>query len=267
MSKTFGLAPLLDWFSDQVPQRLGRSIRWRILKWFPTFMSGGVQIRAAGATWQLYPSNNVTERLLYLHREVPEVQSLAALLTHARGKRVLFHDIGANCGAYSVPLAKSVAPGSRIIAFEPNPVMVERLRKNVDLNAVSGIVQIEPTALGSQTGEALLGMRSERNLGEASLLGATEGVTVPVEPLSRYSLPGRPFDLRVLKIDVEGYEPEVLRPFFENTAPDVWPGVLLIETEHRGAWSSDLLDFLKTLEYRAAFVGEGNTLLLYEPSV
>ncbi len=49
-----------------------------------------------------------------------------------------------------------------------------------------------------------------------------------------------------LKIDIEGYEPEVLLPFFRDAPQSLWPNLLVIEDGSSG-WSADLFS---ELQYR-----------------
>ncbi len=47
-------------------------------------------------------------------------------------------DIGANRGAHTLPLARSVGPGGRVIAFEPTDAAAARLSENIALNPALG---------------------------------------------------------------------------------------------------------------------------------
>lgn len=63
-------------------------------------------------------------------------------------------DIGANIGFFAVAAAKLVGPSGKVVAFEPNPAVVERLRKNVELNDLAERVKIEQSAVGDFDGTA-----------------------------------------------------------------------------------------------------------------
>lgn len=63
-------------------------------------------------------------------------------------------DIGANIGFFAVAAAKLVGPSGKVVAFEPNPAVVERLRKNVELNGLAERVKIEQSAVGDFDGTA-----------------------------------------------------------------------------------------------------------------
>ena len=64
---------------------------------------------------------------------------------------VMFIDIGANVGIYAIYAALHAGPGARIIAVEPHPLALERLRCNVRLNQLTNIA-IEPMALNDRSG-------------------------------------------------------------------------------------------------------------------
>lgn len=123
-------------------------------------------------------------------------------------------DVGAHDGGFTLPLA--ALPGSRVLAFEPLPASVARLR-----GAVAGLghVTIRAEALGDATGEVVLrlpvvdGVPNEQ---WASLAKGYAGhgprvaerrITVPLRRLDEFGLE----DLTAVKLDAEGAEYEVLR--------------------------------------------------------
>ena len=71
----------------------------------------------------LHPADNYTERFMWRKGMRDEAASIGRLTLLVAGKRALIFDIGANCGSFTLPLATAAGPGSRIVAFEPNPVM------------------------------------------------------------------------------------------------------------------------------------------------
>ncbi len=117
----------------------------------------------------------------------------------------LFLDIGANVGTYTV-LASGVC-GARTWAFEPDPVTAQRLARNIEINAIGDLAVVHEVALG----------RTE----------ATVTLTIGRDTMNRIAEPGdhdvrrvrqRPLDAIIgeqgaamIKMDVEGYEGEVLQ--------------------------------------------------------
>lgn len=120
-----------------------------------------------------------------------------------------FLDIGANIGLLSAIASKRVGANGKVIAVEANPKTVEILRHNLALNHCEN-VEIYPLALGSENGTATLYENWDVNRGGASLLsqGDDTGIEVPVRRLDEL-LTDETVD--VLKIDVEGFELEVLK--------------------------------------------------------
>jgi FkbM family methyltransferase len=111
-----------------------------------------------------------------------------------------FVDVGANVGLYAVAVARRVRPG-RVIAFEPDASNAELLDRNIAVNKVRDAVEVRVVALGDTSGE--LPFRSAM---QRSRFDANSSETVHMSTLD-LELEG-PVD--VLKIDVEGFEPEVI---------------------------------------------------------
>jgi FkbM family methyltransferase len=138
----------------------------------------------------------------------------------------LFADIGANVGSYTV-LASGVR-GARTAAFEPDPEAAAALRRNVALNHLEGLVAVREMALGAAPGEARLtvGLDTTNRIVAA---GAGPARTVRMDTLDR-ALDGQAPILA--KLDVEGYESEVLRGAAVTLAS---PKLKAVLTEDRSA--------------------------------
>ena len=116
-------------------------------------------------------------------------------------------------------IAATCAPDAQIYAFEPMPLSRRMLEANLRLNLMGDRVHVVPEAAGEHAGEAVLSLPlSKTRLIEtagslnASLYGQTrDQIRVPVTTLDEF-IAGRgagPVDL--MKIDVETFEPQVLR--------------------------------------------------------
>jgi FkbM family methyltransferase len=218
-------------------------------------------IEFAGVRMYVDPRDNYTDRMIWRDGHPPEVKSLIALTEVVEDRKALILDIGANSGAYTIPLGVAAGPGSRVIAFEPNPMMVGRLGHNVRLNDLGEVVRIEGCALGRAKGEAMLNFR-KRNFGQASLMPINAGhdgaTLVPVRPLLEFIDGAEDYDVSVLKIDVEGAEVAALAPLLE--AGGWLPDVMLVETAHADEWNVDLVAQIKGLGFDATLQVEQNTL-------
>ena len=128
-----------------------------------------------------------------------------AFVAHFLRPADLFVDIGANVGAYTL-LASGVA-GANTFAIEPSPAVFPYLKRNVLLNELQGKVRLLNAAAGARLGRLRLtqGLGTENHI---STPGVTIGdIEVEVTALDA-ALAGS--DPALLKIDVEGFESEVI---------------------------------------------------------
>jgi FkbM family methyltransferase len=114
-----------------------------------------------------------------------------------------FTDVGANAGTYTI-LASGVA-GAFTDAFEPIPATAARLRYNVIMNKLGNLVRVHQVGVGSCSGPLRFAVTEDTVNHVAS--GDESADEFPVETLDRMLLGKRP---TLIKIDVEGFEPEVL---------------------------------------------------------
>lgn len=126
-------------------------------------------------------------------------------------------DAGANIGAMSGALA---ARSAELWAFEPNALVAQRLSQNVArFNGRPGFgpCRIFDVALSDADGEGRLEMPagSTDNHGLGRLTNSGEGVPVQTARLDTL-LAGR--EVGVMKVDVEGHEPALLRGASEALA-------------------------------------------------
>ncbi|MBI3566676.1 MAG: FkbM family methyltransferase [Gemmatimonadetes bacterium] len=127
---------------------------------------------------------------------------------------VLF-DAGANVGAWTIPLARHVMRGGgRVVAFEPVPENVSRLKAALARNAWNSVVDVEPIALGDRDQSAWLWLKrvsTGASTGTAALLAVCEGdLRVPEVRLDSWIRAHALERLDFLKLDVEGAELRVL---------------------------------------------------------
>ena len=139
---------------------------------------------------------------------------MLAELADCCGSSDVIYDVGANVGIYALALA-SEAPDRRIIAFEPAPSTVDRLRTNVRLNGLEDRIDVHPCGLGAESGERPFYRSTYPELSSfdresASRWEATVDGIVPVSVRRLDDLDELPAP-DVLKLDVEGAAPAVLR--------------------------------------------------------
>jgi FkbM family methyltransferase len=130
----------------------------------------------------------------------------------------LIVDVGANVGYMTSLAAVRAGTSGRVMAFEPHPVVFELLTANIARWNGAAVARVEPhqLALSDHAGTAQLnaGHSFHANMGLSSLQDASEAssddVLVPVE-LKRLDEVIGDERIGLMKIDVEGHEPGVLR--------------------------------------------------------
>jgi len=126
---------------------------------------------------------------------------------------LVFWDIGANIGLHTVTAAR-LCPGLTIHAFEANPATAARLRQHVQVNATA--IQVHDFALSDYDGTADFLVSRAGNTGRSQLAGGQQppagtSITVPVHRADTLVKSGKVPAPDLLKIDVEGFEENVLR--------------------------------------------------------
>jgi len=157
-----------------------------------------------GLIFELHPNEEIDGHIatygIYEHRLLRLLESLIPA-------NAVMLDIGANIGNHALYLAREC---SAVHCFEPNPRAYARLERNIALNKAANI-QVHRFGLGSRDETATFHENASGNLG-ASGFRSSEG--------ERRELPIRNADdavaelglsrIDLVKIDVEGMEPEVL---------------------------------------------------------
>jgi FkbM family methyltransferase len=153
-------------------------------------------------------------------------------------------DIGANIGQFS-NAALFFFPGAHIIAFEPDPVIAAQFKRNINRDVHD--VTIHEVGLGEATSELAfyrnrLSVRSSFVEGDPA--ETNDKVHLKVEPLDGFDL----HDLSLVKIDVEGFECEVLLGAKRTLAESK---LLLIELSLSRETEKRNLDILKVIQETA----------------
>jgi FkbM family methyltransferase len=176
-----------------------------------------------------------------------------------------FVDLGANVGVFSLCAAKAVGPHGCVLAIEPAPAMLERLRFNLNANGFRNM-RIAPVAVGETRGEATFHTLPDAH-GSSSLHempGSTPQMTVPVEPLLSVLSAHGIQRIDAMKADIEGYEDRALLPFFADAPRSLWPRRIFIETLGRGKrWQRDCVAHLLSLGYEIEWQGKKDALLVF----
>jgi len=191
-----------------------------------------------GIRCRFYPHENLGDRFVLFtpgYYEHEERELLPRLLRDDS----IFVDIGANSGFYSLFAARFITGTTgRILSFEPNPVMFDRFRLNIAFNGLEQRIEASPIGLADREGEFDLSY-DPRQLGGASMAvdGGPLHVKVPCRPLLDVLDEKGVSAVSVLKIDVEGFEADILSPFFAAAPRSLFPDHIIIESDEGIDWS------------------------------
>jgi FkbM family methyltransferase len=145
-----------------------------------------------------------------------------AFLLHFLRPGDLFVDVGANVGSYTVLASGHV--GSNTISIEPVPSTFKRLQNNLTINYLGALVKTHNLGIGSKQGTLKFTSNLDTVNHVATDSTGTDVIEVKVEALDNL-LDG--FHPSLIKIDVEGFETEVLRGASEVLNDDTLKAIII----------------------------------------
>jgi FkbM family methyltransferase len=182
---------------------LARLIKWQL---GTRLLPGSVAVPFVGNT-RLLVQRGMTGASGNIYCGLHEFEDMALVL-HALRPGDLFVDVGANIGSYTV-LAGGVSRAS-VLAIEPIPKTFQVLLENIRLNRLDNLVTAKNVGAGSVSGSAFF----TEDFGACNYLltgcemgsgNQTKVQVATLDGLLHGLLP------TVMKIDVEGYETEVIK--------------------------------------------------------
>ena len=241
-------------------QRLARGAVKKPVRRLLARISSQYDVEVDGLKLRCRVDDNYTEQMA-LERNGHTNRIAIDMITKDLKPGDVFVDIGANCGLFVVFAARKVGPTGRVVAVEPLPAMLKRLRFNVAANGFANVI-VAPTAVGAQPGEAKIHVSTEQ-YGHASLVGTDgETLTVPVTPLQAIVEGAGVTRIDALKIDIEGFEDRALLPFIRTTPRRLWPARIFMEVDHAARWQEDCLARLLQVGYREHWRSGSDILLV-----
>jgi FkbM family methyltransferase len=176
----------------------GRLLSWRVAQWTGARRA---LVQVGRMRMYCYPGSSGASSVLYVG--IPEWSEMNFALRYLRPGDT-FLDVGANVGAWSLLLSTAIENLS-VIAVEPSPIARTRLEENLALNALEN-VRVLAAALGAREGERTftVDLDTENRFARPD---ETNAQALPVTTID--ALIGEA-PLALAKIDVEGYERDVL---------------------------------------------------------
>ncbi len=194
-----------------------------------------------------------------------------------RGSTII--DVGANVGFFTLLAAKLAGKKGTVLSFEPDPTSFSLLARSIERNNFRN-VRLYQESVSNVDGQKLLHLSVTQNRGLHSMATDFGGQSILV-PSARLDTVAKtlgigPIDL--LKIDVEGAEPEVLEGaeslIYESKVRNV-----IMEWEHPESWAHhivllekifsrfDVYEFVRSLPFLPAKKLASPSTSLFETSV
>jgi FkbM family methyltransferase len=131
----------------------------------------------------------------------PEWPEMRFIRDHMLQDGDIVLECGAHQGLTTILFSNWVGPNGKVVAFEPDPVNYGILQRNIEVNKIVN-VRTEWKAVGAVNGKVNISRVSN-----STVVPSNRGVAVEMTNLDQYAYLHPTF----LKIDVEGFEVDVLR--------------------------------------------------------
>ena len=182
-----------------------------------------------GARVYCNPLDLIQRMILYFGTWEPDVSRVIEQNLSAGD---VFVDIGANIGYDTLLASSRVGPKGKVVSIEASPRTFALLQRNLAANAASSNVRAVNAAVSDQKGTLDLYEINEGNIGAATTLasrGGTLMASVDALPLEQILTSDELARLRLIKMDVEGAEPPILRHLLGQLA--TYPATMDIVVE------------------------------------
>ncbi len=241
----------------RIPPLYRGSLRPMWVRLLNALRAGPVDVESAFGRFRVYPTTNLVDSALLIHPCYNKEE--IDFLKGGTGPGGSFVDVGANIGLYSVALGNFLKPGGKVVAIEPNPVCVERLRRNLALNGLES-ARVFDVGVGDFDGKARL-VVLRNDLAIAHIVRDDAGGDFAVRQLLSILDDAGLQTIDALKIDVEGFERAALEPFFRAAPRSRWPKRICMEHLH----DNDVMaGILRECGYREVKSTRNNSLLILE---
>jgi FkbM family methyltransferase len=191
-----------------------------------------------GGRLQCDPQEFIDQRILAFGVWEPQ---LTRVISDRLQPGDLFVDIGANIGYYSALAGLKVGPAGKVIAIEASPSIFRRLAENVALNPIAATMRLVNVAVSDARATLDFYRPTDTNTGRSSIFpGADMALEAQVEarPLHEILEPDELRRVRLVKIDIEGSEPPVVRSMLDNLHLYSGRMELVVEASASAEWQS-----------------------------
>ena len=172
----------------------------------------------------------------------------------------IFIDVGANIGLMSIWSSRAIGDKGRVYSFEPVLETFTILQANIEINKIRNI-EVFNIGVGDSRGKSFIYTNPFAGKGSSSFIrpedqNESKEYEVIVETLDQFLISHRITNIRMLKIDVEGWELHVLRGAESLLGSPQGP-IICIEYSKLTGSNNDS-------EYIYSYIMEINNYLIYK---
>jgi len=185
---------------------------------------------------------------------------------------MVFLDIGAHIGYYTLQTAVRVGSKGEVHAFEPVSITFTHLKKNILLNKLTNVFA-NRYIVHDHCGRERIFINDERNTGISSVVKASGNIprrveTVECITIDEYINQKRLSKIDVVKIDVEGNELSVLKGMKRlletqnrlRIIVEIHEGILLSQ----GIDPKEIYDLLQKFGFSAKWIASSKSIVLFD---
>jgi FkbM family methyltransferase len=173
---------------------------------------------------------------------------------------MVFYDLGANIGLFSLLASRIVGPAGKVVSFEPDPEIAARLRRNIARNGFTNVKVVESGVWSvTRSVNFLPADASSPDRGTGRFVEEQDAATALVRCIALDDFVRNGPAPHAIKCDVEGAEVEVLRGA-ENVLRTARPWILC--EMHSAANDQAVREFLGRLGYSFQPVDDTHVLAL-----
>ena len=207
--------------------------------------------------------DSVLSKLIFDGFETAETEFICSVLQEGD----IFVDVGANIGLFSLIASKFVGPEGLVICFEPSPTTFDRLVENVNQNCLENI-DLRNIGLSNSSGELTFyisenGYDAWNSFAPGQDNKLQRSIQVPVSTLDKELSGIDKSRVKVIKIDVEGWEKFVLyggQAFLKEYSPIVIVEFTEENTFNAGYPVYDLYDIMENYGYSWHIIKNGRLI-------
>ncbi len=171
---------------------------------------------------------------------------------------MVFLDLGANQGFYTLLVSKLVGTEGKVFAFEPASPEYQKLKRNLQINRAQNVI-LQKMAIGAHDGTTDFflcldgrGSRSSLRTPPEEVKARTKIERIPIKRLDSYVEANNIHNIDFIKIDVEGGERDILKGA-KNVLTTIRPLVMIeladIATQQFGYPSQESYKLLENYRY------------------